>query len=217
MPLANAMEPADRSLVVRLAGAKRRAILVAALLAVISLFVETQVSWCQTAKEPRGVPNFDHVAANLYRGGQPTAEGFNSLHEMGVGMVINFRDDPKEIADEKREVESLGIKYVGLPWSARHDPLSAQIVDFLDLVRANPNTKIFVHCRRGADRTGTMIASYRVAVEHKPVADAVAEMHQYHYDSFWLPHLQRYIESLPGLLEKDPEFAAYRPQPSSTK
>jgi tyrosine-protein phosphatase SIW14 len=208
---------AGRALVMRVVQIKRRTILVAAFFAIVSLVAETPVSWCQTEKDLRGVPNFGHVADNLYRGGQPTTDGFNALHAMGVGMVINFRDEPKEMADEKHEVESLGIKYVGIPWSASHDPSSAQIVDFLDLVRANPNTKIFVHCRRGADRTGVMIASYRIAVEHKPVAEAVSEMRQYHYDWVWLPHLQHYIESLPGLLEKDLEFAAYRPQPTSTR
>jgi tyrosine-protein phosphatase SIW14 len=201
----------------RLTKINRRAILITSFFGIVSLVAATQVSWSQTETEPRGVPNFGHVADNLYRGGQPTPDGLNALHEMGVGMVINFRDEPKEMADEKREVESLGIKYVGIPWSASHDPSSAQIVDFLDLVRASPNTKIFVHCRRGADRTGVMIASYRIAVEHEPVSNAVSEMRQYHYDWVWLPHLQRYIESLPGLLDKDPEFAAYRPQPTSTK
>jgi tyrosine-protein phosphatase SIW14 len=195
----------------------RRIIAVIAFLAAVSLLAGTQVSWCQAEKEPQGVDNFGRVTENLYRGDQPTPEGFDTLHAMGVGMIVNFRKDRAETAKEKTEVESLGMKYVGIPWSASHDPSNAQIVEFLDLVRANPNTKIFVHCRRGADRTGTMIASYRVAVEHKPVTDAVAEMRQYHYDWFWLPHLQRYIESLPQLIQSDPQFAAYRSQPSATK
>jgi len=132
-------------------------------------------------------------------------------------MVVNFRENHSETEKEKREVESFGMKYVSIPWSANRGVSSAQIVEFLDLVRANPNTKIFVHCRRGADRTGTMIASYRIAVEHKPVAEAVSEMRRYHYDWLFLPQLQRYVESLPGLLQNDPQFASYRPQPSPTQ
>ncbi len=190
-----------------------RMMVVARILAVVSLVAGTHASWCQTGKEPQGLPNFGRVTENLYRGGQPTSDGFNELRAMGMEMIVNFRDDRAEMATEKHQVESLGIKYVGIPWSANHHPSSAQIVEFLDLVRANPKTKIFVHCRRGADRTGVMIAAYRIAVEHKPVAEAVSEMRQFHYDWFWRPQLKRYVESLPGLLQKDRQFAAYRPQP----
>jgi tyrosine-protein phosphatase SIW14 len=143
----------------------------------VSVIAVTQVSWCQTEKETPGLPNFGRVTDNLYRGGQPTPDGFKSLHEMGVGIVVDLREKPSEEAPEKREVESLGMKSVGIPWSANHKPSSAQVVEFLDLVHANPDTKIFVHCRRGADRTGVMIAAYCIAVEHQPVTEAVSEMH----------------------------------------
>jgi len=195
----------------------RRTIVITSFLAVVSLIARPQISWCQTEKEPRGLPNFGRVAENLYRGGQPTAEGFKSLHAMGVGIVVDLREKPAEVVSEKRQIESLGMKSIGIPWSANHKPSSAQIVEFLDLVRANPDTKIFVHCRRGADRTGVMIAAYRIAVEHKPAAEAVSEMHQYHYDWLFRSQLKRYIDSLPGLIQNDPQFANYRPQPSGAK
>jgi tyrosine-protein phosphatase SIW14 len=187
-------------------------IVVMGALSLLSLGAETQVSWCQTAKELRSLPNFGRVTGNLYRGGQPTTDGFNTLRAMGVEMIVNFRDDRAEMETEKRQAESLGIKYVEIPWSANHEVPSRQIVRFLDLVRANPKTKMFVHCRRGADRTGVMIAAYRIAVEHKPVAEAVSEMRRFHYDWFWRPQLRRYVESLPRLLQTDSEFALYRPQ-----
>jgi tyrosine-protein phosphatase SIW14 len=197
----------------------RRTIVITSFLAVVSLtlIARPQVSWCQTEKEPRGLPNFGRVAENLYRGGQPTSEGFKSLHAMGVGIIVDLREKPAEVASERRQIESLGMKSIGIPWSANHEPSSAQIVEFLDLVRANPDTKIFVHCRRGADRTGVMIAAYRIAVEHKPAAEAVSEMHQYHYDWLFRSQLKRYIDSLPGLIQNDPQFANYRPPPSGAK
>ena len=106
------------------------------------------------------------------------------------------------------------MKYVGIPWSGRDNPSDAQIVQFLDLVRDNPKTKIFVHCQRGADRTGTMVAAYRVVVQHQSVQDAVSEMHNFHYDRFCLPQLERYVISLPRLLHDDPLFATYMTAPS---
>jgi tyrosine-protein phosphatase SIW14 len=194
----------------------RRLILATSFLATLSLIAGTQAASSQAEKE-RGLPNFGRVTDNLYRGGQPTSDGFNSLHTMGVGIVVNLREDSNEITTEKHEVESLGMKSIGIPWSANHEPSSAQIVEFLDLIRANQDTKIYVHCRRGADRTGIMIAAYRIAVERKSVSETVSEMHRYHYDWLFRGQLKRYIESLPGLLQNDPQFANYRPQSSETK
>lgn len=187
-----------------------RKIVVSSFLAILLLVAGAQVAWCQPAERPHGVPNFGRVTNNLYRGGQPSLDGFNTLHAMGVGIVVNFREESGETAAEKRAVESLGIKYVGLPWSAIGKPPNAQVLQFLNLVRSNPNTKIFVHCHRGADRTGVMIAAYRIVVEHEQVTQAVTEMHQFHYDWLFLPQLKRYVEQLPGLLQNDPQFAEYR-------
>ena len=160
---------------------------------------------------PDGIPNFARVTDTLYRGGQPSLIGFGALQHLGVGIIVNFRDEPGENASEKRYVESLGIKYIAIPWSGHQKPSDTQIVEFLDLVRTNPQTKIFVHCQRGADRTGTMIAAYRIAVQHETADQAVSEMHQFHYNHFWLPQLERYVNSLPRLLEDNSLFSAYGP------
>jgi tyrosine-protein phosphatase SIW14 len=191
-----------------------RMIVLSGILAVVALTAGADVPWCQTGKEIRGLPNFGRVTDMLYRGGQPGLDGLKALQAMGVRIVVNFRDERGEMAAEKRQVESLGMKYVGIPWSGHDEPSSAQVVEFLDLIRANPKAKIFVHCKRGADRTGVMVAAYRIAVDHKPVAEAVSEMHQFHYDWFWLPQLERYVKSLPGLLQKDARFSAYSSVPS---
>jgi len=178
------------------------------------LFVAAPAAWSQTTQAPDGVKNFAPVTEMLYRGAQPSSTGFSALHHLGVGIVVNFRNEAQETSAEQREVESLGMKYVGIPWSGRDNPSDAQVVQFLDLVRANPQTKIFVHCQRGADRTGTMVAAYRIAVQHQAVKDAVAEMHSFHYDHFFLPQLERYVVSLPRVLHDDPLFAAYLSAPN---
>jgi protein tyrosine/serine phosphatase len=186
----------------------------AAALALAVWLVFPQASWSKAQDSGNGLENFGKVTDQLFRGAQPTAAGFAALQKMGVAIVVNFRDERDEQSVEQREVENLGIKYVGIPWSGSDYPSNSQVLQFLDLVHANPTAKIFVHCKRGADRTGVMVAAYRIAVEHKVAADAIAEMHQFHYDHFFLPQLQRYIASLPQLLKTDPAFIAYGVAPN---
>lgn len=169
-----------------------------------------------TQSRQAALSNFGQVTPHLYRGAQPSDAGFQSLKQMGVTMVVNFRDD-WEAKPEEGEVESLGMQYVNIPWRAADEPSNAQVAQFLDLVRDNPTATIFVHCRRGADRTGTMIAAYRIVEEHESIRDAVSEMHRYHYAHFFLPHLERYVDSLPQLLRTDSRFSAYEPKPASLR
>jgi protein tyrosine/serine phosphatase len=180
----------------------------AGVLAGLVLVCASQLCWGQTEK-PEGLPNFGRVSDVLFRGAQPTTAGYSTLRKMGVSIVVNFRDESSEIAAENRQVESSGMRYVGIPWNGIDEPSNQQVAQFLELVRANPEAKIFVHCKAGADRTGVMVAAYRIAVEHTAVSDAVAEMHKYHYHEFFLPHLVRYVKSLPRLLQAETVFSAY--------
>lgn len=49
-------------------------------------------------------------------------------------------------------------------------------VKFLQIVNDPENQPVFVHCRHGSDRTGTMVAIYRMAVENWPRSRAINEM-----------------------------------------
>jgi hypothetical protein len=59
----------------------------------------------------KGVPQFIEVTPKLYRGGQPTEEGFDSLAKMGIGIVVDLRGSRKH---ERELVTKLGMEYVPL-------------------------------------------------------------------------------------------------------
>jgi protein tyrosine phosphatase (PTP) superfamily phosphohydrolase (DUF442 family) len=192
-----------------------RAIMHFLVIAAITLISAAGLRAADGNKGTEGIGNFGQVSNTLYRGAQPSSAGFSALKHMGVAIVVNFRDETGEVASEKKAVEALGMTYVSIPWNGSDNPSSAKIEQFLDLVKANPQAKIFVHCKAGADRTGTMIAAYRIADEHKTAADAVKEMHDFHYHHMFLPQLERWVVSFPGLLTADATFSAYAPAASA--
>ncbi len=109
----------------------------------------------------KALPRFHRVNQDLYRGGMPREDGFRFLKKMGIKTVVNFRNDN----DEKSLVESLGMKHVHIPLTASRGIADFYIQEFFKVVNNPANYPVFVHCRRGADRTGTMIAFYRIAFE----------------------------------------------------
>jgi protein tyrosine phosphatase (PTP) superfamily phosphohydrolase (DUF442 family) len=162
-----------------------------------------------------GVPNFGKLSATLYRGGQPTAEGIRKLREMGIEIVVNFREERKETSAEKQQVEALGMRYVSIPWSAWDDPNDQQVAEFLTLLRANPERRVFVHCKHGKERTGVMVAAYRMSFEHWTPRQALAEMESFGIRGFWFRHLKKYVRTFPERMQSDPDFAGLRPAPAA--
>ena len=120
-----------------------------------------------------GIDNFGRVDEHLYRGAQPKPAAYAQLKKMGIDTVVRFNSEGHEdMAAEKAQVESLGMRFVGLPWSTSGEPSHEQVVTLLALLRANRDGKTFVHCRVGADRTGVMVALYRLSFSHWNTAQA---------------------------------------------
>ena len=118
-----------------------------------------------------GVRNCFQVASNLYRGAQPTAEGMAQLKARGIRTIINLR----AFHSDQDLVAGTGLKSVRFetePWRGEGE----DVVRFLKIVTDTNNLPAFVHCQRGADRTGTMCAFYRITVCNWTKNEALAEM-----------------------------------------
>ncbi len=110
-----------------------------------------------------GVPNFHQINQQVYRGAQPTAQGFQGLAQLGVKTVIDLREGGSRSVEEQKEVEAAGMRYISIPFNGMSAPSPANVAKVLALFEDVSSGPVFVHCRRGADRTGTVVACYRIA------------------------------------------------------
>lgn len=149
----------------------------------------------------QGIRNFHPVDNHVYRGGQPTGEGFQYLAKMGVKTILNLREADQRSAKERQLVTSLGMQYVSVPMSGLTPPTQAQITRILTLLEGATTGAVFVHCKRGADRTGVVIAAYRIDHDHWDNARALREAMSLGMSFFQLPR-ESYIRSFhPGIIE----------------
>jgi len=119
------------------------------------------IPFALAAAQPVGVPNFHQVSEQIYRGAQPTPEGFQELAKMGIKTVVDLRREEPQVRGERRIVEALGIKFLSVPMSMQA-PTEEQVSRVMQELYSNAGP-VFVHCHGGRDRTGTVIACYRKA------------------------------------------------------
>ncbi len=157
-----------------------------------------------------GVPNAGEATPELLRGAQPSEEGLASLAKLGVAIVVDLREGDQQ--SEREEVTRLGMKYVSIPWYCMR-PNDNVVAEFLELLEKNPGEKVFVHCREGIDRTGMLIAAYRMTSEGRTAAQAMQEMRTFGFSfthHVMCPGLASYEENFPTAFASHPAFQKLR-------
>lgn len=139
------------------------------------------------------LPNFSQINANLYRGGQPSEEGVKKLKQMGVKTIIYLRDADERARIEESWAQAAGIKFYNVPLSNWFGPKDAQVEKVLGLINAPENQPVFVHCKRGADRTGTVVAVYRITRDGWTAKQANEEAEKFDF-GWWQIWMKDYIK-----------------------
>ena len=104
------------------------------------------------------------------------------LQARGIKTVISLR----ALHSDKGVVAGTGLKSVRMkmePWHSDED----EAIFFLKATTDTDNLPAFVHCERGADRTGVLCAMYRVVVCGWTKEQALDEMKDggFGYNPVW--------------------------------
>lgn len=140
----------------------------------------------------------------LWRGSKPDSIGAAALVSLGVKTVVNLElvhEDVDAFATAKMPGGSPGdISYFRIrDWEpdAEIAPklLDSHVAEFIAVTKTQA-TPIYVHCRSGQNRTGVMVAAYRILVENASIESAVSEMQRYR--GFWFEADASYVRTLTG-------------------
>lgn len=134
--------------------------------------------------------NLHQVDAKVWRSSQPAKQDFRELEKEGIREVLNLRryhsDD--ELAGD------LVCHHVRMSAGKINDR------DMLEALRilAAAEQPIVVHCWHGSDRTGAVIAMYRMVIQRWPRERAIKELmdpkYGHHADVF--PNVRQYLETV---------------------
>lgn len=131
------------------------------------------------------ISNFERVNSVLLRGAVPSDKGLLALRDAGVKTIVNLRMKGDGSTNEELKVRKHGMNYVHIPLGFS-TPDTATIGRILRVITDKDMQPVFVHCRQGADRTGMIVAIYRMLVDNWEFKDAYTEMRKHHFKPFLL-------------------------------
>lgn len=136
--------------------------------------------------------NFHQVSPELYRSSQPSAAQMQGLEQLGIKTVLSLRqwnDDNSEARGTQ-----LLLRRVAINAAVINDDV---VVSALREIRFALKP-VLVHCWHGSDRTGLVVAMYRLVFENAEKPAVLAELrkpvHGYHENYY--AGIARYIRDV---------------------
>lgn len=130
--------------------------------------------------------NFYQVDGQLFRSEQLTEEDIGLLKQQGVNTIVNLRFFNRDKNDE--QLDNQGFTLINQPlltWAVKPKQL-ANILATIEN-QHKQGKKVLVHCYHGSDRTGIVIAMYRIVYQNWTIEQAKQEMRQggYGFHRIW--------------------------------
>lgn len=153
--------------------------------------------------------NFTKVNDGLYRGGLPTDEQMKGLQKLGIKTDVNLMagaGDAAEramVAHEKEVAEKLGITFINLKVPFNVDVPESMVLQWLQVAQDTSKQPVYIHCRHGRDRTGMMVAAYRMAHDGYTGQQALDEMKTFGFKPDKYPFFAKFVLNFKPALTPD--------------
>ncbi len=136
--------------------------------------------------------NLHQVDQDLYRSEQPNKIGMEHLEKIGVKTILNLRhirSDKNEACNTKLTIEQVHIN----TWTIKYE----EVVEALKIIR-DAKKPVLVHCKHGSDRTGCVVAAYRMVFDNWSKQKAIEEFlqPQYGYHAKLFPRILKILEDI---------------------
>ncbi len=164
------------------------------LLLVTNVYAEPRVRPTEWAQPVLGVElgNFYKVSDELYRSQQPDDDVMPQLEAMGIHSVLDLR----EFHSDNGKAKGTVLKLYRVPMNAGEID-DALVEKALDVIATAPKP-VLVHCWHGSDRTGVIVAMYRMVFQDWPRERAIDEFLNggYGYHKSFYTNIERYLETV---------------------
>lgn len=146
------------------------------------------------------IDNFHNVVPGIDRSARPSSDEVIWIADNSYKSILNLEagntsQKPSYVKAEEKQALQLGLQFLHIPMHPTQGPTKEQIDQAHAFMIDPANQPVLVHCHFGKDRTGMVIAAYRMKYQGWSYDDAVAEMKNYGFSGFftsWLPLLKEY-------------------------
>jgi tyrosine-protein phosphatase SIW14 len=150
----------------------------------------------------------ERIDDHIYRGRQPNQYDFPVLANMGIKTVLDLRGGSIHVPWERKHAEGAGLQYISIRLSGIWAPHDDQVAQVLKVLSDKARWPIFIHCLRGDDRIGLVIACYHIAYDHWTNQQALDDARNLGLNRFEFL-MQRYI------MNYNPNRGSHPPSPET--
>ena len=100
------------------------------------------------------------VGEGIYRGPRP--DDLSELQPLKIRTILNLEDNTEAVQEENKTAKRLGMTMINIPMSEIFRPRATDLLQAVKILEDGRSHPVYVHCLHGRDRTGFVIAAYRI-------------------------------------------------------
>ena len=114
--------------------------------------------------------NLFMVTDSVYRSEQPDEKSFKDLFKLGISSILNLRTTDTDVEVVKDKKFNLYLVEMRAEYIEED-----KVIQALKIIKTAPKP-ILIHCKHGSDRTGLIMAMYRIVFQGWDKQSAIEEM-----------------------------------------